>query len=141
MGTGIAPFRAFIKHIYRSEKGWNGKVRLFYGAKSGLELLYLNHKDGDLTQYYDEETFKAFHALSPRPHWEDPITLDSTIESHASEIIEMLSSSNTYLYVGGYEKVLDNLDRAFSAILGSREKWFLRKAELIAGNKWAEIIY
>lgn len=141
MGTGIAPFRAFIKYIYRSEKRWKGKVRLFYGAKSGLELLYLNHKDGDLTQYYDEDTFKAFHALSPRPHWEDPITLDSTIESHATEIVEMLSSSNTYLYVAGYKKVLDNLDRAFATILGSREKWSLRKAELIAGNKWAEIIY
>jgi ferredoxin--NADP+ reductase len=141
MGTGIAPFRVFIKHIYRSEKGWSGKVRLFYGAKSGLELLYLNHKDGDLTQYYDEETFKAFHALSPRPHWEDPITLDSTIESHATEILEMLGSSNTYLYVAGYEKVMENLDRAFAAIMGSREKWSLRKAELMAGNKWAEIIY
>jgi ferredoxin--NADP+ reductase len=67
MGTGIAPFRAFIKHIYREQGGWEGKVRLFYGARSGLELLYLNDKDGDLTNYYDEDTFEAFHAVSPRP--------------------------------------------------------------------------
>ena len=53
MGTGIAPFRAFIKHIYKNVKDWKGKIRLFYGARSGLELLYLNDQDGDLTNYYD----------------------------------------------------------------------------------------
>ena len=141
MGTGIAPFRAFVKHIYREVKDWKGKIRLFYGARSGLELLYLNDKDGDLTNYYDEETFKAFHALSPRPHWSDPIALDKAIEERATEIIEMLSQSNTYIFVAGYEKVNDMLNKAFSNILGSKEKWELRKAELVAGKKWAEVIY
>jgi len=141
MGTGIAPFRAFVKHIYHEEKDWKGKIRLFYGARSGLELLYLNEEDGDLTNYYDKETFKAFHALSPRPHWSDPIKLDAALEERTEEILEMLGKTNTYLYVAGYEKVKENLDKAFSRILGSKEKWSTRKAELIAGGKWAEIIY
>ncbi len=141
MGTGIAPFRAFIKHIYKNVKDWKGKVRLFYGALSGLELLYLNDKDGDLTNYYDEETFEAFHAISPRPHMNDPIALDLAIEERATEILEMLSKTNTYIYVAGYEKIKDMLDKSFSYILGSKEKWETRKAELVAGKKWAEIIY
>jgi ferredoxin--NADP+ reductase len=141
MGTGIAPFRAFIKHIYRNEKDWIGKVRLFYGARSGLELLYLNDKDGDLTNYYDETTFEAFHALSPRPHWSDPIALDVAIEERAEEILEMLNYTNTYIYIAGYAMVKQMLDKAFSNILGSDEKWATRKAELIAGKKWAEVIY
>ncbi|MBT8189265.1 MAG: ferredoxin-NADP reductase [Saprospiraceae bacterium] len=141
MGTGIAPFRAFIKNIYKNVGDWKGKVRLFYGARSGLELLYLNDKSGDLTNYYDEETFEAFHALSPRPAWSDPIALDLAIEERASEILEMLGQSNTYIYVAGYEKILEMLDKAFSNILGSEEKWTLRKAELKAGKKWAEIVY
>lgn len=141
MGTGIAPFRAFVKHIYRQVKDWKGKIRLFYGARSGLELLYLNDKEGDLTNYYDEETFKAFHALSPRPHWGDPIALDAAIEERAAEIVELLGQANTYIYVAGYEKIMDMLNKAFSNILGSKEKWETRKAELVAGKKWAEIIY
>lgn len=141
MGTGIAPFRAFIKHIYKNVKDWKGKIRLFYGARSGLELLYLNDKDGDLTNYYDEETFAAFKALSPRPHWSDPIALDAAIEERAAEIIEMLSSTKTYVYVAGYEKVDEMLEKAFAKILGSKEKWATRKAELVAGKKWAEVIY
>ncbi|MCB0593328.1 MAG: ferredoxin-NADP reductase [Lewinellaceae bacterium] len=141
MGTGIAPFRAFIKHIYKNVKDWKGKIRLFYGARSGLELLYLNDKDGDLTNYYDESTFKAFHALSPRPTWADPIALDAAIEERAEEIFEMLSLANTHVYVAGYGKVKDQLDKAFANILGSRIKWETRKAELIVGDKWAEVIY
>lgn len=141
MGTGIAPFRAFVKHIYENVKDWKGQIRLFYGAKSGLELLYLNDKNGDLTNYYDKTTFKAFSALSPRPHWSDPIELDKAIVKHGEEIVDALSKNNTHIYVAGYEKVLGNLHRAFSEIMGSEDKWLSRKAELIAGKKWHEVIY
>lgn len=141
MGTGIAPFRAFIKHIYNHVKDFKGRILLFYGAKSGLELLYLNEQDGDLTNYYDKETFEAVHAFSPRPLWNDPIVLDQAIEDRAEEIIEMLSMLNTYVYVAGYEKVKEVLDKAFASVYVSEEKWKTRKAELIAGKKWAEIIY
>lgn len=141
MGTGIAPFRAFVKHIYEDIKDWKGKVRLFYGARSGLELLYMNEQDGDLTNYYDRTTFEAFSAVSPRPEWADPIALDEALEGKAAEIREMLNQTNTYVYVAGYERIRDKLDKAFATILGSDEKWALRKAELQAGRKWAEMIY
>ncbi len=141
MGTGIAPFRSFIKYMYKNVKDWKGKIRLFYGARSGLELLYLNDKNGDLANYYDQATFEAFSALSPRPHMNDPIALDKAIEERAADILEMLGKANTYIYVVGYEKVQEMLDKAFSKILGSEEKWKTRKAELIAGMKWAEVIY
>lgn len=141
MGTGIAPFRAFIKHIYKNVKDFDGRILLFYGAKSGLELLYLNEKDGDLTNYYDQETFEAIHAFSPRPLWNDPIIIDQAIEDRAEEIVDMLSVLNTYIYVAGYEKVKESLESALVNVMGSEEKWKKRKAELVAGKKWAEVIY
>lgn len=141
MGTGIAPFRAFVKHIYEDVKEWHGKVRLFYGALSGLELLYLNDEHGDLSNYYDKATFEAFHAVSPRPEWADPIALDVALEEKATEIRDMLDRSNTYVYVAGYERIREKLDKAFATIMGSSDAWALRKAELMAGKKWAEMIY
>ena len=41
----------------------------------------------------------------------------------------------------GYEKVKEVLEEAFANVLWSKEKWKKRKAELVAGQKWAEVIY
>ncbi len=141
MGTGIAPFRALAKRIYHERGGWKGKVRLFYGARSGLEMLYMNDKNGDLKNYYDEETFKAFEAVSPRPHMDDPIALDQTLEQHAKEVWRMILDPDTYVYVAGLEKIREMLDKAFIKMAGSKEKWERRKAELVAGKRWMELIY
>jgi ferredoxin--NADP+ reductase len=141
LGTGIAPFRALIKHIYTNIKDWSGRVRLFYGARTGLELIYMNDKNDDLIQYYDETTFKAFQALSPRPHWADPIALDYALEERAEEIMNILGKPDTHVFVAGYEQIRKMLDKAFTNIFGSEDKWFLRKAELEAGKRWVEVVY
>ena len=141
LGTGIAPFRALIKHIYQNEKGWKGRVRLFYGARTGLELLYMNDKNDDLTQYYDEDTFEAFQALSPRPHWADPIALDYALEERAEEILNILDKPDTHIFVAGYDAIREMLDKAFAKIFRSKQKWLLRKAELEAGKRWVEVVY
>lgn len=141
MGTGIAPFRALIKHIYQDIKDWKGRVRLFYGALTGLELLYMNEEKDDFTQYYDQDTFEAFQALSPRPHWADPIAMDYALEERSEEILSMLEDSRTHIYVAGREDILDTLDRVFGRMLGNREKWQRRKSELKAGGRWVELVY
>ena len=141
MGTGIAPFRALVKHIYRDIKDWRGRIRLFYGAQTGLEMLYMNDEKDDFTQYYDEETFEAFKALSPRPHWADPIAMDYALEERSEEILSMLDDPRTHIYVAGRAEIIETLDRFFGNMLGSQEKWERRKAELQAGRRWVELVY
>ena len=141
MGTGIAPFRALIKHIYQDVKDYKGRVRLFYGAQSGLELLYMNEEKDDFSQYYDQETFEAFKALSPRPNWADPIAMDYALEERSEEILSMLESPHTRVYVAGRADILETLDRVFSHMIGSGDQWARRKAELKAGKRWVELVY
>ena len=141
LGTGIAPFRAFVKHIYQDVGDWEGKVRLLYGARSGLELLYMNDKRDDFARYYDEQTFEAFQALSPRPSWGDPIAWDHTIARRGDELWEMMGRPNTYVYVAGLERVMAELGKVFAVLAGSEEKWERRKAELAAGGRWVELVY
>ena len=140
-GTGIAPFRAFVKHIYQDIRDWKGKVRLFYGAHTGLELVYMNEHRDDFALYYDEDTFEAFTALSPRPNWADPIAWDFALEARSEEILEMLDDPNTYVYVAGLEPVRDELDDVFARMTGSEERWHRRRAELVAGGRWTELLY
>lgn len=141
MGTGIAPFRAFVKHIYQNVGDWRGKVRLFYGAKTGLEALYMNDEKNDFARYVDETTFEAFRALSPRPHWAEPVALEQALEDRQKEVWSMISKPNTHVYVAGLASLRPMLDKAFAKIAGSKEKWERRKAELVAGKRWVELIY
>jgi ferredoxin--NADP+ reductase len=140
-GTGIAPFRAFVKHIYKDVGGWQGKVRLFYGAQTGLELAYMNDHRDDFTQYYDEETFEAFKAVSPRPNWADPIAWDYCLEERSAEILDMLNDPNTYVYIAGLSNVREDLDKVFADMTGSADRWQRRRAELVAGGRWTELLY
>jgi ferredoxin--NADP+ reductase len=140
-GTGIAPFRAFVKHLYRDVPEWSGRIWLFHGARSGLELLYMNDELDDFAQYYDRETFEAFRALSPRPGWEDPIAWDHAIHERGAELWEMLGDPKTRVYVAGLEKMLLELDRLFAELAGAPERWERRKAELMAGGRWVELVY
>ena len=141
LGTGIAPFRALVKHIYSNVGDWKGKVRLLYGAHSGLELLYMNSKRDDFTNYYDEETFKAFRALSPRPNWADPIAWDFAIEDRADEIWKMLDDEHTYVYVAGQKRIRDALDELFGEMAESGAVWAEKKAALAEQGRWVELLY
>lgn len=140
-GTGIAPFRAYIKHIYKDIGDWRGKVRLFYGAHSGLEHIYMNDQRDDFALYYDEDTFEAFKAMSPRPHWADPIAWDYCLEERSAEILELLDDPKTYVFVAGLADIRDELDRVFAQMTGSEERWQRRRAELVAGGRWTELLY
>ena len=139
--TGIAPFRAFVKHLYRNVPEWKGTITLFYGATSGLELLYMNDKNDDFAQYYDDETFEAFKALSPRPAWAAPIDWEGALAQRGEKLWALLEQPHTYVYVAGLEKMRGELDKAFREIAGSDKKWERRKAELVAGRRWVEVLY
>ncbi len=141
LGTGIAPFRAFVKHIYENVGDWKGKVRLLYGAHSGLELLYMNDKRDDFARYYDNNTFEAIKALSPRPNWADPIAWDYAIEDRAEEIIFLLEDEHTYVFVAGLRPVKETFDKLFGNLLGSAERWQARKADLESQGRWTELLY
>ncbi len=140
-GTGIAPFRGLVKHIYQDLPEWKGRVWLLYGARSGLEMLYMNDEKDDFTQYYDRETFEAFKALSPRPDWDDAIAWDAALEERGAELWNLMLEPKTYVYVAGPEESLTELEKVFADFAGGRELWLRRKAELLAGRRWVELIY
>jgi ferredoxin--NADP+ reductase len=141
MGTGIAPFRGLIRLIYEKVGGWKGKVRLFYGARSGLEMLYMNDENNDLANYYDQPTFKAFQAISPRPALDAPIALDKALEQNAAEVWEMLQGSDTQVYIAGATAMLGMVDKALTGVAGSHLAWQGRRQQLLAENRWHEVLY
>jgi ferredoxin--NADP+ reductase len=141
LGTGIAPFRAFIKHIYSELGGWKGDVRLYHGAMRGIDLAYQNDQNADLKYYYDKETFKAFEALSPRAHFDAPVDLEGAMAQNAEEVWNQLQDPKTYVFVSGLKQISGQLDEALVNIVGSSEDYEKQKAKMIEDGRWAELIY
>lgn len=141
LGTGIAPFRAFIKHIYSELGGWTGTVRLYHGAMTGIELAYLNDLNDDLKYYYDEATFKAFQAVSPRPHFDVPVDLEAAMAQNGDEVWTLLQDPKTYVYVAGLKQISKQLDEALAKIVGSADTYEQQKARLMDEGRWAELLY
>lgn len=141
-GTGIAPFRAFIQHIYDKNPDWQGKVMLFYGARTGTETLYHNDLQNDLDKYYDEKTFQAFEGLTKRP-WmqQDGDGLGDVLEQNAEQIWELIQDSKTHVYLAGLPRVKDNFEESMQKVAGSRSRWYWMLEVMKEQGRWSELIY
>lgn len=140
MGTGIAPFRGLVQRIYDRVGGWQGPVRLFYGARTGLELLYMNNENDDLANYYDQRSFKAFQALSPKPHFGDAPALDRSLADNATEVLEMLRDDRTRVFIAGPQAMLPGIDKVLAQLTGA-DDWAVLRERLVALGRWSEVLY
>lgn len=140
-GTGIAPFRGFAQMIYERRGDWNGQVRLYYGGRSGLDLMYTNDETTDLAHYYDEKTFKAFRALGTRPLMSSSQALAQGLEAHADEALHLIKDPNTYVFLSGLGKIAEVFDKVMVERVGSPEAWKDMKGKLVDEGRWSELIY
>ena len=140
-GTGVAPFRAFIQEVYREYGIWRGEVRLYYGAHSGMDLLYENDEQGDITNYYDEASFKAFRSLINRRNATEGESLEAALDGHVKDIWSLIQDPNTYVYLAGLNKIAVVFDQIMGDMAGDESDWLKLKDKLIAEGRWAELVY
>lgn len=140
-GTGIAPFRAFLRRVYEEQKGWKGKVRLYYGAKTGTDLLYMNDLNNDLGNYYDQATFQAIQAVQQGLLSDEGDALQHGIEGNAADIWALIQEPKTHVFLAGMKKVVDALDAEMAKAAGSTERWAAAKQALIDSRRWSELTY
>ena len=140
VGTGIAPFRAFIHHIYKEKGYWNGRIRLFYGAKQPMDALFMNRRNTDIGQYMSEETFTAFRALSrvDESHQERGY-VQHRLADNRSEVWEMIQEGHFALYICGLKGMEEGIDEVFGELAG--EMWPEMKAEFIKQGRWNTEVY
>jgi ferredoxin--NADP+ reductase len=79
--------------------------------------------------------------LSQRPHWSESIDWQGAMADRGEELWRLLSDPKTYVYLAGLEQIRDQLDTVFVQLAGKIDRWQRRKAELVAGNRWVELLY
>jgi ferredoxin--NADP+ reductase len=142
-GSGIAPFRAFIHHIYNEKGHWNGKVRLFFGARNGMDSLYLNDENNDIGQYMSMETFKAFRALSQadEDHPEKGY-VQHRMQENSEEIWEIMKRGNYSVYICGMKAIEEGTQDVFRK-LAERDgiDWDTHVKDLKKQGRWNVEVY
>lgn len=140
-GTGVAPFRAFAQLIYERRGDWKGQVRLYYGGRSGLDLMYANDETTDLANYYDDKTFQAFRALGTRPMMSSSQALEQGLAEHAADAWRLIRESNTHVFLSGLGKIAQVFDQVMAEQAGSADAWKQFKQQLIDEGRWSELTY
>lgn len=140
-GTGIAPFRAFIHHIYREKGGWKGKVRLFFGAKTKGELLYMNEGNSDIGLFMGETTFKAWNALSREENLKKVYVQDKILEQK-EEIWPLILEGNFAIYICGLKGMEEGIEKIFDQWAAeSGKSWATMREEFKAEGRYNIEVY
>jgi ferredoxin--NADP+ reductase len=113
-GTGIAPFRAFLRHIYDEMPApWQGKVLLFFGMQKSEDYLY----EEELAEFSKKGDFEIITAISREQTNAQggKMYVQHRIAEHVDRLWSMIQAGNTYTYICGLRGMEDGIDAAFSA--------------------------
>ena len=138
--SGVAPFRTLIHKAYESRVDWKGKVRLYYGATTGVETLYSNEA-GDVGQYFDRRTFRAIDALKTRRSIPGSHEPGRGLAENLAELWDLALDPDTYVYLVGTPANVAALDAAMAEAAGGEDVWTRAKAALAQRNHWAELLF
>ncbi|WP_218081526.1 ferredoxin reductase domain-containing protein [Anthocerotibacter panamensis] len=128
-GTGIAPFRAFLKHIYEElPVPWQGKVWLFFGVQTSVDVLYK-----DMYEKFEasQPNFTLSLAISREQKnvKGEKMYVQNRIAEHTEELWSWLEAGNTYTYICGLRGMENGIDAAFSEVATAR------------GQDWSKVQY
>lgn len=98
-GTGIAPFRGFLKRLFSVTKDFQFPVYLLYGVRNHKELLY----NEELEQFSENKNFHYLKALSREQQNSDGSRkyVYHLLQEKESELWPVLKNSQTLIYICG----------------------------------------
>jgi ferredoxin--NADP+ reductase len=140
-GTGIAPFRAFLKTRYERRAGEAGQTYLFYGAQHNCDFLYQDWLEG-LSK--TEDTFHLHTAFSREQCTEtgQRLYVQHRIFKHRKEVFELLQQANTVFYMCGLRGMEEGVLQAFeTAATECGLDWSTLFAQLKAEHRWHVEVY
>ncbi|RUL87755.1 ferredoxin reductase domain-containing protein [Tautonia sociabilis] len=107
-GTGVSPFRGFLRRVFVEHPGWTGQVRLFFGARSAAECLYAD----EFASYRDRPNFRVSYALSGEQQTADGqrMHVHHRMEERIEELWDLLDREETLLFICGKKGMEDQIE-------------------------------
>ncbi|MEX0624623.1 benzoyl-CoA 2,3-epoxidase subunit BoxA [Saccharospirillum sp.] len=130
-GTGSAPFRAFTERRRRKYQDADGKLMLFFGARTPTELPYfgpLNKLPDSLIQ---KELVFSRQAGKPKEYVQD------RMRKSAENIAPLLQDENTFIFVCGLKGMEQGVEEALNDIAASQKvDWAALRNDMLANGRY-----
>ncbi|MDX2035388.1 MAG: FAD-binding oxidoreductase [Isosphaeraceae bacterium] len=116
-GTGIAPFRAFLRRIFLESTGRRGRVTLIFGVRTRTECLYLD----ELEEFRRFPNFQLWTAFSREETTADGkrLYVQHRIAQHVEEIWKQLERDHGLLYICGLKGMETGINEVLERHAGS----------------------
>lgn len=138
-GTGIAPFRAFLKTRYSQRAHETGQSWLFFGCQTQKDFLYPDELDA-----YPKETFHLVNAVSREQQNSEGgrMYVQHRLQEHAETIFNLLKDPRTYIYMCGLRGMEPGvMDGLAAAAQSQGVDWEGFLADLKSQGRWHVEVY
>lgn len=144
-GTGIAPMRAFINHIYNDAKSWKGGVDFYFGGKRADEALYMNEVNSEISNHNNPNikmnTYFAFSREMTNASGQK-MYIQNKVGENIEQLWEDLKKGNFSLYICGLKGIEEGLDEVISAYASTQgADWMEMKKEFKKQKRWNVEVY
>ncbi|MGF1575712.1 MAG: ferredoxin--NADP(+) reductase [Cyanophyceae cyanobacterium] len=109
-GTGIAPFRAFVKHLFEEDPTFKGNIWLFFGVPTTSTLLY--HEDLERYRQLYGDRFRVDYAISREQQTDDgrKMYVQNRMAQYEDELWNLLQTNeHSYVYICGLKGMEDGI--------------------------------
>jgi ferredoxin--NADP+ reductase len=139
-GTGIAPFRAFLRNRYHQRKHENGQSWLFFGAQTHKDYLYRDELD-EYASHDGCHIVTAFSREEKNPEGGKMYVQHRLIE-HGEILFALLQKPETYFYICGLRGMESGIIEGLrEAATRQGVNWDVFFEQLKAEKRWHVEVY
>lgn len=139
-GTGIAPFRAFLRRMFdesHADYSFNGFAWLFFGIPTTANILYKEELESCRNVAGDK--FRVDYAIS-REQMNikgGKMYIQDRIAQNAADLWSLIQRENTYTYICGLKGMEGGIDEALHRVAQQQGvNWAERQKHLKKAGRW-----
>ncbi|MGF1479771.1 MAG: ferredoxin--NADP reductase [Cyanophyceae cyanobacterium] len=144
-GTGIAPFRAYLRRIFGEQHDgyqFKGTAWLIFGIPTTPNILYQE----ELEKYQAESDgkFRLTYAISREQKNSEggKMYIQHRVAEHAEELWNLIQQENTHTYICGLKGMEGGIDEALSAVASKDGiDWADYQKQMKKADRWHVEVY
>lgn len=135
-GTGIAPFRGFLRRLFRSGSPYRGQARLFFGVPYSGQMLYREELEAFQAA---QRNFEAHWAISREQKTADGqrMYVQHRLLEQGEALWPLIEAPNTTFYICGLKGMETGIMEALGQIAARHGvDWEARRDALKKAGRW-----